>query len=193
MSFSKTIPLFVIILFLCVQCKKNDTLVFPLSAPDNWRQETIQFPLSFAPSIEHDGTLYVRFAPGWGKQDSEEYFSYIFLWSLDQNPDLSSTSLESQMESYFDGLMNMISKSDSKNSIKTKTFFEKIDSQSYAGKIITYDGFITKKEVSLNVVVTTTPCENLGKYLVTFRISPQDIKHPIWDTLNNVHITLNCN
>ena len=60
------------------------------------------------------------------------------------------------MESYFNGLMHMISKSESKDNIKTKAFFEKIDAQSYAGKIITYDGFITKKEVSLNAIVSVT-------------------------------------
>ena len=94
MSISKTIPFSIIVLFLCTQCKKNDTQVFPLSAPDNWKQETIQFPLKFAPSIAYEGTLYVQFAPGWGKKDSNEYFSYIFLWSLDQDPNLSSATLE---------------------------------------------------------------------------------------------------
>jgi len=193
MSYSKTIPFLLMIMCCCMQCNKKETQNFPLVAPDNWRQETIQFPLEFAPSIDYSGTLYVRFAPGWGKQDSDEYFSYVLLWSLDEDPILTSKSLESDLESYFDGLMNMISKdSSSKNNIETKAFFEKIDNKSYAGKIITYDGFMTKKEVTLNMIVTTTPCDNLGKYLITFRISPQNIDQPIWKKLDAISVNLDC-
>lgn len=193
MSFSKTIPFFIIILFTSVQCKKKNLSIDPLLAPDNWRKETIAFPLSFAPSISYKGTEYVRFAPGWGKQDSEEYFSLAFLWYLDEDPKLSNNTLESKLESYFNGLMEVVSKSNSENIIESKAFFEKIDDQSYAGKIITYDAFTTKREVTLNIVTTYNSCKSLNKHLVLFRISPQQIDHPVWDKLNEVQVNLDCN
>ncbi len=195
MTFPKTVPFFILIALVCIQCKKESSLIVPLSAPDNWRKETIEFPLSFAPSLDHKGTEYVRFAPGWGKQGSEEYFSYAFLWYLNENPTLSSSQIETELEAYFDGLMQAVSQPDtdsSKNIKKSKAFFEKIDGYNYAGKIITYDAFTTKKEVHLNIVATYSDCKNLDKHLVLFRISPQPIDHPVWDMLNKVFINLDC-
>ncbi|MDH7445608.1 hypothetical protein [Aquimarina sp. 2201CG14-23] len=196
MSFSKTIPFFIIIIFLCIQCKKEDSSINPLLAPENWRKETIEFPLSFASSLEHKGTEYVRFAPGWSVQDSEEYFSYTFLWYIDENPKLSDKMLETEMEAYFDGLMNMVSKMNLKlfkKIPKTKAFFEKLNDHSYAGKVITYDAFTTKKEVKLNIIAEYLPCKALNKHLVFFKISPQQIDHVVWDRLDKVEIDLNCN
>ncbi|WP_299311479.1 hypothetical protein [uncultured Aquimarina sp.] len=195
MIFSKTIPFFIIILLVCIQCKKEDASINLLSAPDNWRKETIEFPLSFAPSINYKGTEYVRFSPGWGEHDSKEYFSNAFLWYLDEDPKLSTTTLESELEIYFNGLIQSVSEVNSQsidNIPKAKAFFEKIDDKSYAGKILTYDAFITKKEVNLNVVVSYKTCEEIDKYLVIFRISPQQIDHPVWKKLNEVQVDLDC-
>ncbi|WP_299221970.1 hypothetical protein [uncultured Aquimarina sp.] len=195
MTFSKTIPFFIIILLVFIQCNKQDTSINLLSAPDNWRKETIEFPLSFAPSLNYKGTEYVRFAPGWGKQDSKEYFSYAFLWYLDEDPKLSTNTLESELEIYFNGLVQAVSEPNSQslnNLPKAKAFFEKIDDQSYAGKVLTYDPFTTKKEVNLNIVVRHTPCKKIDKYLVIFRISPQQIDHPVWEKLNEVVVNVAC-
>ncbi|WP_299180655.1 hypothetical protein [uncultured Aquimarina sp.] len=191
----KTIPFFIIIHLLLFGCKKEDSATNYLLAPDNWRKETIEFPLSFAPSLDYKGTEYVRFAPGWGKEGAEDYFSYAFLWYLDESPTLSSTILESQLEDYFNGLMlgNTTSSSDTSPKIKkTKAFFEKIDNVSYAGQVITYDAFTTKKEVTLNIIANYIPCNNLNKHLVIFRISPKEIDHPIWNKLNEIQISVDC-
>ncbi|WP_108804402.1 hypothetical protein [Aquimarina sp. Aq107] len=191
----KTIPFFIIINLLFFGCKKEDSATNYLLAPDNWRKETIEFPLSFAPSLDYKGTEYVRFAPGWGKEGAEDYFSYAFLWYLDESPALSSTILESQLEDYFNGLMlgNTTSSSDTSSKIKkTKAFFEKIDNVSYAGQVITYDAFTTKKEVTLNIIANYIPCNNLNKHLVIFRISPKEIDHSIWNKLNGIQISVDC-
>ncbi|WP_298319355.1 hypothetical protein [uncultured Aquimarina sp.] len=195
MTFSKTIPFFIIILLVCIQCKKEDPSINLLSAPDNWRKETIKFPLSFAPSLSYKGTEYVRFAPGWSKQDSKEYFSYAFLWYLDEDPKLSTSTLESELEIYFNGLVQAVSEPNSPsldNIPKAKAFFEQIDNHSYAGKVLTYDPFTTKKGVNLNIIVTYTPCEKIDEHLVVFRISPQQIDHPVWDKLNEVKPNIDC-
>ncbi|MFD2562161.1 hypothetical protein [Aquimarina rubra] len=192
---SKTIPFFIVLSLILIQCKKEHNVINLLSAPDNWRKETITFPLSFAKSLEHKGTEYVRFAPGWGKQGSEEFFSYAFLWYLDNDPQLSSNRLESELEMYFDGLMQVVSNSDEDSAEaipKAKAFFEKVDDHSYAGKVITYDAFTTKKEVHLNIVATYNYCENTNKHLVLFKISPQPIDHIIWDKLNKVNPNIDC-
>ncbi len=92
---------------ICVtNCKtvKTDNL---LEAPDTWRTEVLKFPLLFARSLPYEGEEHIRFAEGWGDINSEAYFSYVFLWSLDDNPDLTITKVESDMNIYFTGLMKM--------------------------------------------------------------------------------------
>ncbi|KAA1240352.1 hypothetical protein [Aquimarina sp. RZ0] len=195
MSFPKTIPLLLLTLFLCIQCKNEDSSKNPLIASENWRKETFDFPLAFAPSLTHKGTEYVRFTPGWSEQDSKDFFSYVFLWDIDKNPRLSARMLETEMEVYFDGIMHNISKKNSKHLQeipKAKAFFEKLNEHSYVGKILTYDAFFTKKEISLTITVEYIPCDILKKQLVLFKISPQQINHPVWNKLNSISIDLQC-
>ncbi len=151
MSFAKTIP-FIIITLLFVQCGNDTNNKNLLSASGNWRGEVIEFPLEFDTSKQYSGIEYVRFAPGWGKDGASDYFSYAFLWDLSENPQLSAKKLESQMETYFDGLMSMVSKMDSKqnNEIsKSKAFFEKVNDSVYVGVYVGVD-----EGVCVNVGVT---------------------------------------
>lgn len=194
MSFAKTIP-FIIITLLFVQCGNDTNNKNLLSASGNWRGEVIEFPLEFATSIQYSGIEYVRFAPGWGKEGASDYFSYAFLWDLSENPQLSAQKLESQMETYFDGLMSMVSKMDSKQNnevSKSKAFFEKVNDSVYVGKILTYDAFTTKKEVHLNITANYSLCESKNKHLVLFNISPQSLEHQIWKKLKKVTVTIDC-
>ena len=77
-----------------------------LEAKNDWRSEVLEFPLIFARDLEYEGEEHIRFAPGWGEIDSEDYFSYVFLWMIKENPNLNSSKLESILNIYFDGLMN---------------------------------------------------------------------------------------
>ena len=54
-----------------------------LDTPQHWGIERFQIPIQFAPSIAYKGVEDIRFTPGWAKKDSEEYWSYVFLWDLD--------------------------------------------------------------------------------------------------------------
>lgn len=196
MTFSKIIPYFIFMFFILQGCKNNSTTSNPLVAPDNWRKETIEFPLSFAPTLTYKGTEYVRFAPGWGKKDAEDYFTYTFLWYLDETPTLSSKILESELETYFNGLMGVVSESNDTATSTiplSKAFFEKLDETSYAGKVITYDAFTTKKEITLNVIVNYSACPEQEKHLVLFKFSPKNVNHIVWSKLENIQIDLDCN
>ncbi len=191
---TKTIPFFIILIFF-FQCKKNDSADNVLEAPENWRSEVIKFPLKFAKILDYSGAEHVRFAPGWGKEDAKDYFSYAFLWEIDQNPKLSSEKLEHEMEIYFDGLMNMVAKMNLKllkKIPKSKAFFEKVNDSVYAGKILTYDAFTTKKEINLNTIVEYKFCKLENKHLVLFTLSPQAPEHPIWKKMKKLTIDLEC-
>lgn len=194
MTYSKIIP-FILILILFTQCDKGNTEKNLLQAPDDWRGEVIKFPLDFANSLHYSGVEYIRFAPGWGKENATDYFSYAFLWQIDQNPKLSAQKLESEMELYYDGLMNMVSEKEPgkfKEPFASKAFFEKVNDSVYVGKIITYDAFTTKKEVDLNAIVDYRFCKGINKHLVLFNVSPKPLEHQIWKKLNLIDIQTDC-
>ena len=100
---TKTIPFIMYALFF-IQCNTS-TPENKLLAPKNWKSEIIKFPLKFAPTLKYSGEEYVRFAPGWGDITASDYFSYAFLWNINEAPQLSTSKLEQEMEAYFDGLM----------------------------------------------------------------------------------------
>ncbi|MBQ4819402.1 hypothetical protein [Aquimarina sp. MMG016] len=195
MSFTKTMPLF-LIFFLFVQCGTDSSEKNILVAPsDDWSGEVIEFPLQFANSLKYSGTEHVLFSPGWGDENAKDYFSYVFLWELEENPELSAEKLESEMEVYFDGLMNMVSKMNLKlfkKIPKSKAFFEKVNDSVFVGKVMTYDAFTTKKEVNLNFIVEKNFCNLQKKHLVLFNISPQTSEHQIWKKMKKVSIDLKC-
>jgi hypothetical protein len=75
-----------------------------LPAPDDWRKETFEFPLPFAPAIPYEGSENVRFSPGWASFGEDTGFSYVFLWDLKAKP-TTTEDLEDHLETYFNGLM----------------------------------------------------------------------------------------
>ncbi|WP_103866566.1 MULTISPECIES: hypothetical protein [Aquimarina] len=194
MSFAKIIP-FILIISLFTHCTDNDPNKNLLEAPEKWKGEIIEFPLEFAPSLSYSGIEYVRFAPDWGKKGASDHFSYAFLWDINENPQLSSKKIESEMETYFDGLMNTVSKESdlsNKEIPKAKAFFEKVNDSVFIGKILTYDAFITKDKISLNCIVNYHYCNNTSTHQVLFNLSPQPLEHPIWKRLKQIKTNTVC-
>ncbi|WP_160114512.1 hypothetical protein [Aquimarina sp. AU474] len=176
-----------------VNCKtvKTDNL---LEAPDSWRQEVLEFPLLFARSLPYKGEEHIRFAEGWGDINSESYFSYVFLWSLDENPDLTITKIESDMNIYFTGLMKM-------GLITKFRFFKKLpktvasfkeEDKSFEGIIEVYEAFFKKEMIILNTKISISYCNKQGKHFVYFRLSPKKFQDPIWDELHKVKVKFDC-
>lgn len=182
---------------ICItNCKtvKTDNL---LEAPDTWRKEVLEFPLIFAGSLPYKGEEHIRFAEGWGDVNSETYFSYVFLWSLDKNPNLTITKIESDMNVYFTGLMKMglITKFRFfKKLPKTFTSFkESNDSdKSFEGIIKVYEAFFMKEIITLNTKISTSYCDKLEKHFVYFRLSPKNFQDPVWDELHKVNVKFDC-
>lgn len=101
-----TLAFFITFISLQAQESKPATI---LNAPENWRMEIINFPLSFVPSLDYIGFEDIRFAPGWADTTAVDYFTYTFTWVLDKNPKLDQEKLETQMKAYFDGLIAVVS------------------------------------------------------------------------------------
>jgi len=80
-----------------------------LVAPGDWRQESFEFPLRFAPSIPYEGTEHVRFHPKWDQFADEAGFSYVMLWDVTAVP-VEPADIEDHLEMYFSGLMSNVAR-----------------------------------------------------------------------------------
>ncbi len=68
------------------------TPTFAWPTPEGWRQETIPFPLDFAPTLPYRGTEEIRFAPRFFDPASPTYFTYSFVWLVDGAPAVAARS-----------------------------------------------------------------------------------------------------
>lgn len=163
-------------LLLFGQDKSNFNL---LETDTTWNQEIFHFPISFAPEIKYEGFEDARFPKFWAYKDSIDFWSYVFVWCINEPKELTSNNLENDIEMYFNGLMNY--------QYSTALFFKK-DFSKYIGKLKTFDALITKKSISLNVTVDFSYCEYNKKTFITFKFSPQEFGEKIWDKLEKVKL-----
>ncbi len=163
-----------------------------LETDSTWGKEIFKFPLSFAKEIPYEGIEEARFPKNWAKRDSSDFWSYAFVWSININAaELTEKELETDLQTYFDGLMRIKEKRDNEVFIQSTValFLEKNDakeSSQYIGKVRTHDAFFDKKPMTLNVLVEKHYCEQQKKTIVLFRFSPKEFGHDIWLKLGEV-------
>ncbi len=182
---------------ILVKAQSKETPIPILNAPDDWRTEIIPFPLEFAPEINFVGTEDIRFSPGWAKTDSEAFWTYAFIWYLDEDPKLNAEKIAELLVVYFDGLMHNVALNgkdpDAVNLQKTVALFiDKEEKGDFIGKISVYDAFFTKKTIVLNVKANHSFCEQTRKYSTIFHLSQQRYDHNIWNTLNTIQLKQLC-
>jgi hypothetical protein len=129
------------LIFLSLKLFGQDSSHLNLLETDStWNQEVFQFPIPFAPEIKFDGFEDARFPMFWANKDSTDFWSYVFVWSLNNPVEITSSVLENNIEMYFNGLMNY------ENSV---ALFVDGGTNSntimYIGKVKTYDALISKK------------------------------------------------
>ena len=154
-----------------------------LETDSTWNQEVFHFPIPFAPEIKFEGFEDARFPEFWAKKDSTDFWSYVFVWSINNPVDLTSDVLEADIEMYFNGLMNY------QNSVAL--FIEnepRINPNKYVGKLRTFDALVTKTNMTLNVTAEHFFCNQSKRTYLVFRFSPQDFGSVIWDKLENVKL-----
>jgi hypothetical protein len=78
------------------------------SVPDGFRSETIPFPLEFAPGLAHRGVEELRFAPGFFDPAAPGYWSYAFVWRLEDAAALDAAGIARELETYFRGLLTAV-------------------------------------------------------------------------------------
>jgi hypothetical protein len=82
----------------------------PWPTPAGWKSETIPFPLGFAPSLAHRGVEELRFAPGMFDPAAPGYWSYAFVWRVENAAELDAKQLGDDLTTYFRGLIAAVDK-----------------------------------------------------------------------------------
>ncbi|MEL7001283.1 MAG: hypothetical protein AAFN93_00975 [Bacteroidota bacterium] len=166
-----------------------------LNASEDWRKELIPFPLGFAPSLAYEGVEDIRFSKGWADKQSEQFWSYKFVWYLDKDPVLTEDKLQTDFELYFDGLMSAVAngkKIPADSITSTTALFINTSEGIYRGKVKTFDAFFLEAPVTLNFNVRSLYCSERSKYLVYFEVSPQPLNHNIWKEMSTITVGGNC-
>lgn len=164
----------------------------PLIAPKNWRGETIQVPPGFAKDMKLTGTEKIRFAPGMFKSDADDFFTYVLVFRLKPEPELTAETLQRELLVYYRGLAAAVSE----GKIKTEGFtyaLKKLDGDSqekatanYAATLKWIEPFVTAEPQTLNFELRVWKSEKGDHNWVFMAVSPNDSDAPIWKTMHQI-------
>jgi hypothetical protein len=158
--------------------------------PKGWRTETIPFPLEFAPQLKHRGFEELRFSPGMFKPSEPDFWSYAFVWWLEDEQAPPASTLEKELVDYFRGLSEAVGKDKYKfDKAHFKAHFRQ-DGDFVVGQIDSYDAFKTGKPIALSFRAHAQAC---GKNTaLAIAISPAELKAPIWTQLDELTAKVHC-
>lgn len=150
---------------------------------DEWASETFALPPGFAPDLPA-GSESLLFPPGWRDPDSENFWSYAFVMTIDEQPPEASR-VQELLELYYDGLMSVFASGKDKESLITpaKVVVNQINSNRYEASMNLVDAFATFEPVDIRVRIETVAAE-AGHSQVRVQISRQRDDHQIWKDLS---------
>ena len=95
----------ILLLFFCILSYSQEEESLEVFTTDStWVKEIIKFPISFAQDIKYEGFEDLRFPQGWSNQESPNFWSYVWAWSINGIEKPSESDLEKNVQLYFDGL-----------------------------------------------------------------------------------------
>ena len=166
---------------------------YTLAVPFGWGVERSLIQKEFAPQVPFKGIEDIRFAPGWGNANSEQYWSYGFLWYLDESPTISGEVIEKNLTAYYtEQLAKEIQeqKIPARKILPVKTWITELASQdaeekTYYGAIAMLD-YMVQKPISLNCIVHVKMTSERNKTFLFFEVSPQPLNDKVWQSLDQL-------
>lgn len=172
---------------------------YSLPSPEGWAVERFLVPPDFASTIPLKGVEDIRFTPGWGEPKTTEYWSYAFLWFLQEKPALTKKSLETYLNAYYTGLIarNVQPRKIPPSKVfPVKTAIREItswpgDAKTFQGIVYMLD-YMAQKPITLNCLVHLGVCANQPNGFIFFEISPQPANSPVWTSLDLLWKNFSC-
>ena len=164
--------------------------------PAGWKHETFALPPEFAPEFPYHGTEDLRFMPGFSSPAAPDYWSYDFVWWLDQPPPFDATSLAAALTTYFKGLATAVGGSrfhlDPARYHAILTSVPASGPPRLTGQVFTYDPFATGLPITLNVEAELRSCPGTRQVAIVVILSPKDTADSVWKALRATAGTLVC-
>lgn len=88
----------------------EDAVKITLDTPKGWSGETITLPPGFAKNMTWKGTEVIRFAPGMFKEDSDDFFTYCFVFHLPEVKTINEKQLQKEFLKYYRGLATTVAR-----------------------------------------------------------------------------------
>jgi hypothetical protein len=177
--------------------KKQPPLPVGVTWPvaDGWRREVIPFPLEFAPTVAKRGVEELRFAPDFFKPDAPTFWSYTFVWLLDDAAATDLRSLEPALVTYFSGLADAVG--GTKYTFAPARYRAALRSttapagwRAWQGTFDGYEPFVTGKPLTLHLEARVGTCGARQVWL--FAASPQAPEHEVWTRLRESVAAFRC-
>jgi len=165
--------------------------------PPGWKSERIDLPPSFAPKMKLHGTEDVRFAPGMFQSASDTFFSYMFVFRVQSDPELSHEVIERELLVYYRGLATAVLKSRDIE-VDTTRFALQLkevkaadaqatgagDLKQYAGDLDWIEPFVTREPQTLHLEIDAWANSQSSHNYLFVCVSPQGKKAAIWKTMH---------
>lgn len=170
-----------------------------MDTTQQWGIERFLIPIQFAPSIPYKGVEDIRFTPGWAKKDSDDYWSYVFLWWLEGDVDMDLNTIEKNLSAYYTGLLraNLDSAQIAANKIgiakvsARQIKAEKNAKNSFEATVNTWD-YMTRQPLQLKLRIHLSGCKEENKTFVFHEVSPKPFTHAVWTNLHAFWLSLRC-
>ena len=165
--------------------------------PDGWRIELAVFPPPFSSHSDYTGMEDIRFPPGWGVAQSEEYWSVAYIFWLQTAPKMNVPALKKFVTQYYDGLIaNAVRESSipAGKVIPTTVELQPVkvepdDLETYTGTVRILD-YMAQQPILLNCMIHVKNCG--GRAAVFIEISPKPFAHAIWRDMEKLKVKFEC-
>ena len=166
-------------------------------APEHWRTETIAFPLEFAPDLPWRGFEELRFSPGMFDPAAPGYWSYAFIWWIEDKPGMPLAEVEDGLRRYFAGLCAAVG--GEKHRFDASRYRVALSPVAggggetrFGGTADLYDAFKTGQPITLRVSGRVVPCRAAGATAVVISASPSSEAGDVWKTLREAQAAFQC-
>lgn len=80
---------------------------FRFDTPKSWNRDTFKLHAPSVPTLSVDGWVDVRMPQNWRSPQSENHWSYAFLWWLPGSPTIHKEQLEKDLNLYYDDIVEL--------------------------------------------------------------------------------------
>jgi hypothetical protein len=126
-------------------------------APAGWRAESFPLPPPFAPTMNHAGSLEVRFPPGFAKPADARFFTYAFAWAIRCPDRMRPAQLAAELKTYYDGLVTTYGNPDPSAPFTGTQVEVECGEGAFHAVVETHDPFFTHAPLKLTIRVREVP------------------------------------